>query len=145
MRHEARTQRVSCFILELNIIQGESIVMRDYPIELYGIAIYESDINAYCEKEDISKEDFIDKVSALVSLEGPDIEGDAYSLLDDEAFDLENTIAIGILEKVPRLTKAAYSSLDEAVEEAQKNFEEFLPNDFPYKERLIRFFGTVFG
>ncbi len=66
----------------------------------------------------------------------------AIEIGEEESDYFDDIIAIGLRNKSPRLIKAAYESFDEIVAEARKNFGKFLPDNFPYTDRLVWFFGT---
>ena len=140
-------------------------MMRDYGVEAYGLLLNDNDMkhlasklcSDYSESEyDENPWDFIEEVEYRLNIEYiSEFEGDAVKIRDDGVDDwcstnnydnyAGDTIHYLPFHHFPSLFKAAYSNIQEVIDEMKERIEPYLPADFDYRGRLRHIIGTYFG
>lgn len=135
--------------------------MRDYAVDDYGLVFNDEHLKILASKlcDDYTDEDFAEdecgfceEVADKLALEYiGDFTGEAMNIKDDGSCgwdgDTYNSDLIYYLRlsEYPTLFKAAYNSVDDAINELKERVGEYLPEDFPYREYLRHIVGTYFG
>ena len=125
------------------------------PCEIYGLFV--KDENVFCG--DLSQwkdDDFFESTDFVLDVWGIEIDTDDYKgvyitsaipnstfedISSDEGDDPDGTFVL-FLEKSPTLdlieSKAAYDSVEDIVEELREKYGSYLPEDYDYKNNIVR-------
>lgn len=116
--------------------------MKTHAVIDYGLYVTIADVEAYAEKHDL---DAFDLLIETGNYHG-DAEGACTLCLEkEESFNCDDSFAILPLDKFPTLFEQAYESKDAALRELKQKYAQYLPADFDYERKFVRFIGTVFG
>ena len=116
--------------------------MRTYAVLDYGLYVTTADIEAYAEKHELDAFDLLIDIGNYYG----DAEGECMLYLDEEkSFNCDDSFAILSLERFPKLFVQAYENKEAALCELKEKYAQYLPDDFDYEDKLVRFAGTVYG
>jgi len=116
--------------------------MRTYAVLDYGLYVTTADIETYAEKRELDAFDLLIDIGNYYG----DAEGECILCLDEEnSFNCDDSFAILSLERFPKLFVQAYENKETALRELKEEYAQYLPDDFDYENKLVRFAGTVYG
>lgn len=140
--------------------------MRDYAFDDYGFLLTEETLKILASKIAIAKgEEYSDELyendpelyNDLVTDEldieyNSEFTGEATLIKENGDEDWDDSVAFNNdilryvrVDKYPNLFRAAYSSIDDVVEEFKAKLGEFLPDDFDYRANFRHIVGTYYG
>lgn len=136
--------------------------MRDYAVDDYGLLMTEEMLKMVASKvfEDYTEEEYDDDpwtfdndlyergIVEYIS----EFSGEAIYVRDDGKDDYGNskTYSSDMIyyiptSKISTLFKAAYSNIDEMIEEFKDDIGKYLPNNFNYRPYICHIVGTYYG
>lgn len=132
--------------------------MRDYPVDDYGLLLTDEMAKIIALKAldeiDEDEEDYGDLLydEGLCEYIG-EFTGEAIYIEDDGTDDWRRSGKYYSGDRIyyvnssnyPTLFKAAYSNMDELIEEFKSNIGKYLPEDFDYRANIRHIVGTYFG
>ena len=136
--------------------------MRDYAVDDYGLLMTDETMKLIASRvfEDYTDEDydkdelyFNDRLyeANIIDYIG-EFTGEAMEI-DDNGKNTWNTgeiyncdiIYYVPISRISTLFKAAYSNMDELINEFKEKLHEYLPDDFDYRKYIRRIVGTYYG
>lgn len=139
---------------------------QNWGFSFYGLVFDEDELKGMCEKafNDFNEHEFDDdpmgyayrlwEERGIIDVES-EFSGDSSSLLfsdeSDQMYEMfskayySEPLYYFMLRKQPNLFRAAYSSMDDVVDELKESLGKYLPENYDYKNKICHVSGSYYG